>query len=157
MMFKDRTRRALWLYKVYDKSALLDLNGTSLNSVNTLLALRRRYGLGHKTQEIWSRKGLDYIHTHKKHTRTTIKSYIYEPARVGKTRARGAWEIRMKRHGARGRMSGLVRGISQIVTASSFGCHAATWGVNLEVGVGCVNIGLGGKIRVGIDRRERGS
>ena len=43
MMFKDaplRTRRALSLYKVYGDSALLVLSGTSLNSVNALLALR---------------------------------------------------------------------------------------------------------------------
>ena len=41
IMFKDvllRTRRALSLYKVYGDSALLVLNGTSLNSANALLA-----------------------------------------------------------------------------------------------------------------------
>ena len=46
MMFKHvplRTRRALSLYKVYGNSALLVLNRTSLNSINTLLALSRRY------------------------------------------------------------------------------------------------------------------
>ena len=46
VMFKDaplRTRRALSLYKVYGDSALLVLSGTSLNSVNALLALSRRY------------------------------------------------------------------------------------------------------------------
>ena len=44
MLFKDvplRTRRALLLYKVYCDSALLVLNGTSLDSVNALLALNR--------------------------------------------------------------------------------------------------------------------
>ena len=42
LQFKDvplRTRRALSLYKVYGNSALLVLNETSLNSINTLLAL----------------------------------------------------------------------------------------------------------------------
>ena len=46
MMFKDvplRTRRALSLYKVCGDSALLVLNGTSLNSVNAFLALSRGY------------------------------------------------------------------------------------------------------------------
>ena len=45
MLFKDilvRTRRALALYKVSGNSALLVLNGASLNSVNALLALSRR-------------------------------------------------------------------------------------------------------------------
>ena len=45
-IFKDvplRTRRALSLYKAYGNSALLVLNGTSLNSDNTLLALNWRY------------------------------------------------------------------------------------------------------------------
>ena len=37
-----RTRRALSLYKVYRDSALLVLNGTSLNNANVLLALSRR-------------------------------------------------------------------------------------------------------------------
>ena len=40
--FKDvllRTRRVLWLYKVYGDSALLVLYGTSLKCSNTLLAL----------------------------------------------------------------------------------------------------------------------
>ena len=43
MLFTDvplRTRRALSLYKVYGNSALLVLNGTSLNSDNTLLAVK---------------------------------------------------------------------------------------------------------------------
>ena len=42
LLFKDvtlRTRRVLWLYKVYSDSALLVLNETLLNSVNALLAL----------------------------------------------------------------------------------------------------------------------
>ena len=42
MMFKDvplRTRRALSLYKVYGKNALLIISGTSLNNVKALLAL----------------------------------------------------------------------------------------------------------------------
>ena len=42
MLFKDvplRARRALLLYKVYADNALLVLRGTSLNSVNALLAL----------------------------------------------------------------------------------------------------------------------
>ena len=46
MLFKDvplRTRRALLLYKVYGDSPLLALNGTSLNSVNALLAPSWRY------------------------------------------------------------------------------------------------------------------
>ena len=38
-----RTRRALLLYKVYGDSALLVLNGTSLNSDSTFLALNWRY------------------------------------------------------------------------------------------------------------------
>ena len=38
-----RTRRVLSLYKVYGNSALLVLNRTSMNSVNTLLALSRQY------------------------------------------------------------------------------------------------------------------
>ena len=38
-----RTRKALSLYKVYCYSTLLVLNGTSLNSINTLLALSRQY------------------------------------------------------------------------------------------------------------------
>ena len=45
-LFNDvlmRSRRALSLYKVYDDSALLVLNGTSLNSVNALLVLSQRY------------------------------------------------------------------------------------------------------------------
>ena len=45
MLFKDvplRTRRGLLLYKVYGDSALLVLNGTSLNSISALLALSRR-------------------------------------------------------------------------------------------------------------------
>ena len=37
-----RTRRALSLYQVYGDSALLVLNGTSLNCLNVLLALSRR-------------------------------------------------------------------------------------------------------------------
>ena len=36
-----RTRRALSLYKFYGDSALLVLNGASLNNVNALLALSR--------------------------------------------------------------------------------------------------------------------
>ena len=47
MLFYDvllRTRRVLSLYnKVYGDSTLLILNGTSLNGVNALLALSRRY------------------------------------------------------------------------------------------------------------------
>ena len=46
MLFKDvllRTRRALLLYIVYGDSPLLALNGTSLNSVNALLAPSWRY------------------------------------------------------------------------------------------------------------------
>ena len=42
MLFKDvllRTRRALSLYILYGDSGLLNLNGTSLNSVNALLVL----------------------------------------------------------------------------------------------------------------------
>ena len=45
MIFIDvplRTRRELWLFKVYDDSTLLVLNGASMNSVNALLALRGR-------------------------------------------------------------------------------------------------------------------
>ena len=45
MQFKDvqlKTRRALSPYKVYGDSALLVLEGTSLNSANVLLALNRR-------------------------------------------------------------------------------------------------------------------
>ena len=38
-----RTRRVLSLYKVYGDSALLVLNGTSLNSINALLVLRRYF------------------------------------------------------------------------------------------------------------------
>ena len=41
-IFKDvplRTRRALWLYNIYGDSALLVLNGTSLNGDSALLAL----------------------------------------------------------------------------------------------------------------------
>ena len=38
-----RARRALSLYKVYGDSALLVLNGTSLNSDSALLALNWRY------------------------------------------------------------------------------------------------------------------
>ena len=46
LLFNDvplRTRRALLLYKVYGNSALLVLNGTSLNNVNALLVLSRCY------------------------------------------------------------------------------------------------------------------
>ena len=46
MLFKAvplRNRRALLLYNVYSDNTLLVLNGTSLNSVNALLALSRRY------------------------------------------------------------------------------------------------------------------
>ena len=45
MQFKDvvlRFRRVLLLYKVYDDSTLLVINGTSLNSINGLLALSQR-------------------------------------------------------------------------------------------------------------------
>ena len=45
MLFKDvqlRTVTALSLYNVYGDSALLVLNGTSLNSINALLALSRQ-------------------------------------------------------------------------------------------------------------------
>ena len=45
MLFKDvslRTVRALALYQVYGDSALLVLNGTSLNSINALLTLSRQ-------------------------------------------------------------------------------------------------------------------
>ena len=38
-----RTKRALSIYKVYGDNAFLVLNGTSLNSVNAILALSRRY------------------------------------------------------------------------------------------------------------------
>ena len=38
-----KIRMALWLYKVCGNSTLLCLNGTSLNSVNTLLSLSRQY------------------------------------------------------------------------------------------------------------------
>ena len=38
-----RTRRALLPYSLYNDSALLVLNGTSLNSINALLALNWRY------------------------------------------------------------------------------------------------------------------
>ena len=53
MQIKDvplslRARRAFLLYKVYGDSALLVLNGTSLNSVNTLLALSWQYTIGSK-------------------------------------------------------------------------------------------------------------
>ena len=44
-IFRDvplRTRRALWLHKFYGDSALLVLNGTSLNSDSALLALNWR-------------------------------------------------------------------------------------------------------------------
>ena len=40
-----RTRRALSPYRVYGDGTLLVLNGTSLNNVNALLALSRRYVL----------------------------------------------------------------------------------------------------------------
>ena len=40
-----RTRRGLLLYNVYGDSALLVLNGMSLNSVNALLVLSRRWAL----------------------------------------------------------------------------------------------------------------
>ena len=40
-----KTRRAILLYKVYGDSALLVLNGTSLNSVNALLVLSWQYGM----------------------------------------------------------------------------------------------------------------
>ena len=46
MQFKDvplRARRALSLYKVHGDSALLVLNGISLNNINALLALSRRF------------------------------------------------------------------------------------------------------------------
>ena len=46
MQFKDvplRTRRALSLYKNYVDSELLVLNAKSLNIVNALVALSRRY------------------------------------------------------------------------------------------------------------------
>ena len=46
MVFKNvplRTRRALSLYEIDGDSALLALNKTSLNSINTLLAIGRRY------------------------------------------------------------------------------------------------------------------
>ena len=46
MLFKDaplRTRRMLSMYKVYGTSALLVLNGTLFDSVNTILAFSRRY------------------------------------------------------------------------------------------------------------------
>ena len=46
MQFKDvplRTRRVLSLYKLYGDSALLVLNGTVMNRINTLLALSRQY------------------------------------------------------------------------------------------------------------------
>ena len=46
MLGKDvslRTRRALLLYKVFGDSTLLDLNGTSLNSISALLDLNWRY------------------------------------------------------------------------------------------------------------------
>ena len=46
MLFKDdplRTRRVLSLYKAYNDSALLVLNGTSLNSINDLLALSKQF------------------------------------------------------------------------------------------------------------------
>ena len=46
MMFKDENQKALSLYKVYGNSALLVLNGTSLNSVNAFLALSQRYTCG---------------------------------------------------------------------------------------------------------------
>ena len=45
MLFKDvllRNRRVLSWYKVYGYNALLVLFGTSLNSINALLALGRR-------------------------------------------------------------------------------------------------------------------
>ena len=48
MMFKDvllRTRRVLSLYKLYGDSALLVLNGKSLNCVNAFLALSQRSDL----------------------------------------------------------------------------------------------------------------
>ena len=48
MLLKDvplRTRRALSLYKVYDNSALLVLNGTLLNSVNRAANVQRRVSL----------------------------------------------------------------------------------------------------------------
>ena len=40
----DENQKGLWLYKVYGNSALLVLNGTSLNSDNALLALRWQSG-----------------------------------------------------------------------------------------------------------------
>ena len=46
LIFSDvplRARRALSLYKVYGNSALLVLNGTSLNNFNGLLVPSRRY------------------------------------------------------------------------------------------------------------------
>ena len=48
LQFKDvslSTRRALSQYTLYMNSALLVLNGTSLNSNNALLTLNRRYEL----------------------------------------------------------------------------------------------------------------
>ena len=53
MLFKDvplRTRRGLSLYKVSGDNAFLALKGTSLNSVNALLAVSRRY---HLTTKLW--------------------------------------------------------------------------------------------------------
>ena len=41
-----RTKRVLLLYKVYGKSTLLVLNGTSLNNINAILVLGRRYPIG---------------------------------------------------------------------------------------------------------------
>ena len=46
MLFKDdplRTRRVLSLHKAYNDSALLVLNGTSLNSIDALLALSQQF------------------------------------------------------------------------------------------------------------------
>ena len=50
-----RARRALSLYKVYGSSALLVLNGTSLNCSNALLALNWRFvkSLSHQIHIQW--------------------------------------------------------------------------------------------------------
>ena len=58
-MFKDvllRTRRVMLLYKVCDNSALLVLNGTSLNSDNALLGLGLRLHDCLCENERWKKK-----------------------------------------------------------------------------------------------------
>ena len=100
-IFKDvmlRTRRALSLYNVYGDSALLLLNGISLNSDSALLALKWRYwkGVISHSKVLVDSNEFSLIfwkvqHSHSRHQKTT--SHLLRINLKGKVRFNNKWPL----------------------------------------------------------------